>query len=894
MIGQKLAHYEVTKLLGKGGMGEVYQARDTKLDRAVALKLLPDTFARDPERLARFEREARVLASLHHPNIAAIFGLEEADGHRFLVMELAEGMDLAERIHNGPIPEDEALDIARQIAAGLEEAHEHGVVHRDLKPANIKLGSDGRVKILDFGLARAFAGETAAEENLNNSPTITAALTGGGVILGTAAYMSPEQARGKKVDRRADIWSFGVVLYEMLTGKRLFEGETISDTLAAVLRAEPDWDDLPADTHLGVVRLVQRCLERDPLKRLRDVGEARIFLESGLDDSSILSSSFVPASLPAAEAAPKRRIPVWAVAVASVFLFAGGLLLGGKVLATTDPPRLLNTVLPPPDDGGFNLLTTQPGPAMLSPDGTMAVYTVRGEDGTVRIHLRRLDSPDAVVLSGTEGAMYPFWSADSRFIGFCASDKLKKVAVGGGPPVSLCEATNMKGGSWNMDGVIIFAPDHKSGIHRVSATGGEAVAVTTFPDSSSENSHRNPRFLPDGNHFLYIARVTGGTGEQKVYVASLDGMEPKLLTTSESTAEYSEGHLLTVRENILLATPFDPKTLELGDNGVPLVEDIHILSGAACGVYSSTNDGMLLYQVSTATAEQGLEFVDLQNRRSGRIGDSGQLFRPAISPDGTQAVVGIFDTETDRDDLWLVDLESGLKTRFTFAPGTERNAIWTPDGTEVVYTAEVDSLRQIVRQPVEGFGDPVTVYETTRELVTSQVTPDGSSVIFSQENPETDFDVMSIPITGGDPTDLVQGERVQAAGRVSPDGRWLATTDQTPGELQIFVRPTSGSNRKWQVSQDGAVYPFWSPRGDYLYFIEFSGQVVRVPVDAPGSTFRVGAPEDVMTVPPPEAMGIAVSLHPDGERVLFVSGDVSGDEKGYLRLVTDWQAGLAQ
>ena len=676
MIGKTLLHYEILQKLGAGGMGEVYQARDTKLGREVALKLLPQDMARDAERMSRFRREAKVLASLQHHNIAGIFGLEEDDSQVFLAMELAEGTDLSNRIQQGPIPEDEVLDIARQLAAGLEEAHEQGIVHRDLKPANIKLGSDGKVKILDFGLARAFAGETAGEENLANSPTITATMSQGGVILGTAAYMSPEQARGKPVDRRADIWSFGVVLFEMLTGKQIFEGETVSDTLAAVLRADLEWDRLPEDISPGMRHLLERCLERDPLRRLRDIGEARIFLDAGAKDSSLLASS---ASILAGstdiygENGGRKSIPIWAaIVMAGVFAIAGT-LVGWQVLNGSEPPPLFNTTLPAPTDGVFHLLSARPGPAAISPDGTMVVYSMRDQAGQVHLYLRRLDQPDGSVLSGTSSAAYPFWSPDSRYIGFFSNDesKLKKIAVSGGPPVTLCSTTNMKGGTWNEGDVILFAPTANSEIHRVSASGGEPDTVTTLNSEGGENSHRHPRFLPDGKQFLFLARMSGNK-ENQVYLASLDGGEPRRVVTSQVAAEYSMGSLLTVREGILLAAPFDLSSGELGE-AVPLVENILMITqGAACAVFSSTLGGMLAYQVSTGVMERALEWVGAADAKLGLVGDPGDLFRPRISPDGTQAVVEVLDPDSDTNGPLAGESGNGTSQPLHFWPGKRR------------------------------------------------------------------------------------------------------------------------------------------------------------------------------------------------------------------------------
>jgi Tol biopolymer transport system component len=891
-----LAHFRVESLIGKGGMGEVYRARDTKLDRDVALKLLPETFATDPERLARFRREARVLASLQHPGIAGIFGLEEDAGRVFLAMELAEGADLSARIARGPLPEDEVIDLARQIAAGLEEAHEKGIIHRDLKPANVKLGEDGRIKILDFGLARAFTGEPAVEQDMEMSPTITAAMTQGGAILGTAGYMSPEQARGRSLDRRADIWSFGVVVFEMLAGRRLFDGDTISDTLASVLKDDVAWDRLPEDTSPGLRRLLERCLERDPRRRLRDIGEARVFLESGAADASFLSSSSsilgpLPGDL---ETPAPRRARAIGGAIALVAIAAvAGVLVGWQLLARPQSPPVYNLAMPAPAGSVYNFSTARPGPPRVSPDGSMVVFAAREGSAPAVLHLRRLANPYSTPMAGTERGLYPFWSADSRMIGFGTEDgRLRRVPVDGGPPVTLCDAGNMKGATTNADGVILFAPEAGTGIFRVASSGGTPVAVTTLDRDAGHDSHRHPRFLPGGEQFLFQARRAGAQVEEHdIYLGSLDGGEPRLVARSQTQAEYSRGHLLTVREGTLLATPFDPANAELGE-AVPLVEGIVVDAGAALGLFSSTEDGTLVYLVGTGDREQSLEWLGAGDVRLGRFGDPGLLLRPRISPDGRRAVVEIRDTDPAEGDLWLVDLESGLRTRFTFERGYEGSGVWTPDGSRIVYTAVADSVSRIVVRPVEGTGAPTTLYEFEGEVGVTGIAPDARTLLLAQRDPETDFNVYTLPIEGGTPTLVIATPLVDYAAQISPDGRWMVYGSGRGMDWDVFVRPVSGGERRWQISEEAGLYPFWGPRGDRIYYVATSGQLHGVEVDGSSGTFRTGAREPFAMISPPGAGGQYVSMHPDGERLLVVSGALSENEDADLQLVTDWVRGL--
>ncbi|MBI3694947.1 MAG: serine/threonine-protein kinase [Acidobacteria bacterium] len=517
--GTRLGPYEIVASLGAGGMGEVYRARDARLGRDVALKVLPEVFAKDAERMARFEREAQVLASLNHPNIAALYGLEESGGVRALVMELVEGPTLAERIEDGPIPIDEALPIARQIAEALEAAHEKGIIHRDLKPSNVKVKADGAVKVLDFGLAKALEDDPASSD-VRNSPTLSLAATRAGVILGTAAYMPPEQAKGKPVDRRADIWAFGVVLFEMLTGQQLFAGETAGDTLAAVIKDEPKWDRLPESTPPAIRKLLRRCLDRDPRRRLRDIGEARLVIED------------VMAGAPAEEPSPRPRVSA-SPRLAVSWVVAGALLISTLVLAflyfgeTPPAERVMRYSVPAPEKASIHSFA-------ISPDGRYLAIAATAQ-GKRYLWVRALDALQPQLLPGTEEAANPFWSPDSRWIGFFAQGKLKKIAVSGGPAQTLCDAAAGRGGAWNRDGVILFAPSPTGPLFRVSAVGGVPVQVAK---AEGGGTHRNPVFLPDGRRFLY--QVTGGTADKAgVHVASLDGVAPRRVLADISNVAYA-------------------------------------------------------------------------------------------------------------------------------------------------------------------------------------------------------------------------------------------------------------------------------------------------------------------------------------------------------------------
>jgi Tol biopolymer transport system component len=899
MIGKSLLHYEIKSSLGKGGMGEVFCARDTKLGRDVAIKVLPAELSGDAEREARFQREARALASLQHPNVASVYGFEEVDGVRFLVMELVLGDELSARMAKGPIPLKEALGIARQIAAGLEAAHDNGIVHRDLKPANIMMTPEGDIKILDFGLAQAWFGDAATGTESSSAPTITAAMTQAGTILGTAAYMSPEQARGAGVDRRTDIWAFGVILFEMLSGQRLFQGDTVSDTLAAVLRAEPEWDALPLAESPALGRLLARCLERNPKQRLRDIGEARIFLQD--DDASGSHLSFSTAFRDPVSA-PRGRapLPLLPTALLAVACLAVGAMVGWKVLASPEPAPVLHTMVPPPIDTDYDLDSTAPGPGMLSPDGTMLVFTAIDASGASKLYLRHLSKGDSVGLSGTESAAYPFWSPDSRFIAFfdMRGAKLRKVAVGGGPPVTLCTAPNGKGGTWNRDGDIVFAPDFNTAIHRVPAIGGDPVALTRV--GPEHDSHRHPRFLPDGQRFLFTARASSSVGVNSVFLASLDtAVAPRVIAETEGHADYLDGHLLTVREDVLMATPWTPEQERVSEVGIPLVENILLMPGAAVGVFSPTPTGMLAFQTGASTdAVRMLSWIDLEHGGTSQIGAPAQFYHPVISPDGTRAMVEMHGESSEGIDLWLVDLGTGLLTRFTFAVGDERLPCWSHDSRTVYYMSSADGMSRIIAQPVEGQGGATILAESDRGLLPSSVAPADRDLLINLIRSDGIIEMQRLALDGegAEPVTIVSAvDQSKGGGVYSPDGRWIAYNEQTAAGWDVFVMPAAGGTRKWQITTDGSVYPRWNREGTELWVSRFNGELRVYEVDGTGDTFRVGAYRAGPTVSPPDGTGRYYDLHPDGKRILHTGVDPTyRAEVSFIRLVTDWKRGLVQ
>jgi Tol biopolymer transport system component len=665
--GTRFGFYEVTAQIGEGGMGQVYRATDTKLKRQVAIKILPTSLAADHDRLARFQREAEVLASLNHPNIAAIYGLEESGGMAALVMELVEGDDLSQRIARGAMPTDEALPIAKQIADALEAAHEQGIIHRDLKPANIKVRNDGTVKVLDFGLAKAMDPIGALSASASMSPTITTpAMTQAGMILGTAEYMSPEQARGRTVDKRADIWSVGAVLFEMLTGRRPFDGEDMTEVLGAVVRLEPQWNALPSEVPAPVRTLLQSCLVKDPRRRVADISTALFVLDKA---ESLAAPALTNSAAPALSSEPPGRLAWVALAVAAVVLLA---------MAVPTVRYLRETPPPAPPETRVEIVTPateRPTDFALSPDGRQIVFVASG-DGASRLWLRSLATTMAQPLASTEGATAPFWSPDSRSIGFFAGNALKRLDLGGGAPQTLAPVITSRGGTWNADGVIVFAPSVVAPLMRVSATGGAAVALTTH--SPMPRVYAAPYFLPDGRRFLFSLR--GGPDTVGIYLAGLDGNAPTRLTPAESAGVFlPSGWLLWVRAGTLVAQRLDVAKAALTGEQVTLADGVAV-DGLFRSAVSVAATGLVAYR--TGAGNRQLTWVDPSGTARGTVGDpDATLLTPRVSPDGRRVVVS--RTVQGNQDLWLLD---GARTsRLTFDPAVDQFPVWSPDSTRIVF-----------------------------------------------------------------------------------------------------------------------------------------------------------------------------------------------------------------
>ena len=827
--GERVGSYTILAALGSGGMGDVFRARDAALGRDVAIKVLPPIFTNDTERLTRFEREARVLAALNHPNIAHIHGLADAHGVRAFVMELVDGPTLADRISRGPIPVTESLSIAKQIAEALEAAHEHGIIHRDLKPANIKVRPDGIVKVLDFGLAKGFNPRGATSDNDTMSPTMTLDATNAGVILGTPAYMAPEQARGQTIDKRSDIWAFGCFLYEMLTGRPPFEGEDLASTLASVLERKPDWTRLPANVPARVRDLLRLCLEKNPKNRRRDAGDLRIDIERALD----------PASETPAVRAPASRV-AWGVAAVAILAVAVLTMPAIRYLRQTPAPSAVEVrreINPPPQSAPLEFA--------LSPNDEYIVFVASG-DGRRRLWLRDLNTLDAHPLEGTDGAAYPWWSPDSRSIGYFASRKLYRIDLDGGLPQPLADAALGGGGTWNADGTILFAPAGDARpLVRIDVKSGQSEEVTRL-DPPRQVGHQSPYFLPDGRHFLFLAHGT----EPGIYLGTLDGGAPKRLMASDVAAAYLEPNLVVfVQQGALMARRLDVERGELTGAAMTLADAVGYDVGYKRGAFSVSAAGSLLYQ--SGIVERDLFWVDRTTEKSSIVPrvnapDVNRVANPDVSRDG-QVTMSV-DSQKNVD-IWTLDPVGGRSTRLTNHPELDAFSIWSPDATRIVFSSRREGKPQIYITPsTSGPGSEtllLRLLEGESALIPADWSRDGRFLLYTVIDANTGGDLWMLDMKGNrwPVVNTPAGER---NGQFSPDGQWLAYETNETGRPQIWVAKLSDPTDRRPVSTSGGMWPRWHPKGEELYFIAPDAKLMAVPIttrkQANGSKIGMGTP----------------------------------------------------
>jgi serine/threonine-protein kinase len=849
-------------------MGEVYRALDKKLNREVAIKVLPAALSNDAQYMARFEREAQTLAVLNHPNIATVYGIEQGA----LVMELVEGANLC-----GPLPLDEAIPIFRQIADGLEAAHERGIVHRDLKPANIKLTPAGVVKILDFGLAKTIdATPSAPGSNPTISPTLSLAMTQAGMILGTAAYMSPEQARGKPVDKRSDIWSFGVVFYEILTGRQLFGGgETVTDTLASVVKDTPDLTALPPSTPANIRRLLDRCLRKDVKTRLRDIGEARVFLDE-----------------PAAQiqAPARHRWMPWALLGAAALLAIGlaGLLWRATRPAALRPLIRMNVEIAP----DMPLERAAAGNMLaLSPDGARLAVTLRGADGKVRLYTRLLNQSQVTPLAGTENASYPFFSPDGDWIGFFADGKLKKIAVEGGAVVTLCDAPLGRGASWGDDGNIIAALNSTAVLSRIPSAGGTPAPVTKL--NAGERTHRWPQVLPGSQAVLFTASgSTGSYDDANIDVVSLQtgerktvhhgGFSPRYLPTSAGA-----GHLIYLHQSTLFAVPFDPGHLAATGAPAPILEDVS--SNTAAGgdfafAGSPNGSGTFVYLAGKGQIGWSISWVDRSGKTEPLHAPPGVYATLRFSPDGKRLAFSIGSGQGT--DIWVKDLDRDTPSRLSFLSGTNRNPVWTPDGKNIVFQSANAAAPGLYWVRSDGSGETQRLTDGNPGETPYSFSPDGKRLAFYQRGNGDSADIFTALVEGdaahpklGKPELFLGTPFGEFNPAFSPDGRWLAYLSDESGTGEVYVRPFPGPGGRWQISTGGGIFPVWSRDGRELLFETPDRRVMAVSYSGKGDSFSAGKPRAWAETRLRAALGGVYDLAPDGKRLAAMLADDANGEK---------------
>jgi serine/threonine protein kinase/Tol biopolymer transport system component len=874
--GSKLGHYEIIAAIGAGGMGEVYRAADTRLKRQVAIKILPSALALDPDRMSRFEREARLLASLDHANIGAIYGIEESDGAKALILALIEGPTLADRIATGPIPPDEAIPLARQMAEAIEYAHDRGVIHRDLKPANVKITPEGAVKVLDFGLAKALSGESDDYPSPSNSPTFSPTLsiraTQAGMILGTAAYMAPEQAKGKAVDRRADIWAFGVVFFEMLTGNAPFNGDTAAEIIASTLKEEPNLDRLPPGTPPAIRRLIQRCLHKDPKRRLQAIGEARIALSDPLEGPA---AAGLPEARPAPAVSRSGWLP-WAVAGLLLAITAGTLFFHFRETRPTLVRGRFQLVL---EGSRFRFWS-------LSPDGRAAAYTSGdAQGGTAAISIRYLDSLQPRLLPGTEGASYPFWSPDGEYLGFFAQGKLKKIALAGGPPQTICDAPTGRGGSWNRDGVIVFSPVITGGLCRVSADGGAPVQLTT--------TGRFPEFIQGSKRFLAL-NLDGRGG---LSATSIDGGAPTPILQDSSRAIYVPppagdrlGHLLFVRGTTLMAQPFDAAGLAVKGNAIALAENIGQSGNVGYGGFAASENGVLLTATNDASELRTIKWLDRSGKVLESIGEPLAYLGMALAPDGKRLATAVIRNGSD---IWIQDLQRGLPAKFTFT-GNVREPTWSPRGDFLVFATRTFSA-DFYRKRSNGEGSEELLFRAGSNGLPSDISPDGKWLVYSQEGDKTKDDLLLLPLEGErKPVVYLESPFNERGAQFSPDGKWMAYSSDESGRFQVYVQPIPATGAKRQVSTNGGGGPRWRRDGTELFYRSADAKLMAVPVARSASGFDFGAPRQLFdTSLPVGGREFGFQPSPDGQRFLApLDAEPGTAAQPRIEVQINWQSGL--
>jgi Tol biopolymer transport system component len=882
--GARLGPYEILAPLGAGGMGEVYRARDTRLERTVAVKVLSAAMSSSPEVRQRFEREAKTISKLSHPHICALYDVGREGQTDYLVMELLEGETLTERLAKGAVPVDQTLRYGQEIAGALDKAHRQGIVHRDLKPGNVMLTKSG-VKLLDFGLAKGFEGPKE-QGNLTSLPT-RQGLTQEGTILGTFQYMAPEQLEGKDADARTDIFAFGATLYEMATGKKAFSGATQASLIGAILHMEPQSisAEQPASPP-ALDRIVRTCLAKDPEDRWQSAADIKRELRWIAEGSA----DGIAAPTAAGSMRRNRERLAWVLAVFALLSTMG--LAFVHFREAPIEPRPVRFVVFPPDQ-----TTHGGGPAApqsaVSPDGRYLAFVATTLDRTSQLWVRPLESLAAQKLTGTEDASYPFWSPDSRFIGFFTPGKLKKVDVFGGPPQALCDAPDGNGGTWNRNGVIVFAPDRWGGLARVSATGGIPAAITALDRRRQETAHVWPQFLPDGRHFLYLV-LSGRRENRGIYIHSLASENAGLVLRTEVRAAYTPpGYLLFVRQGTLMAQRFDPNRLQLTGEPVRVAEQVSYNPSNGRNTLTASENGVIAYRIGNTGGVPMSELVwfDREGNRIGPAAEAGLYVRPRLSPDGKRIAVQRRDPQTGTDDIWLVDLARSTVSRLTFDPSSQTHPTWSPDGSRIVFTSDQDGLSNLYQRLSSGAGGEELLLSSDTSKYVTDWSPDGRFIAYEEMGSGTGSDLWVLPLSGDrKPIPFLRTEFYEGQGQFSPDGRWMAYVSNESGRAEVYVQAFPASGGKWQISTAGGFFPRWRGDGKELFYRAADRKIMAVSVQA-DSTLRVGQPRALFEIRVSDVPVNPYTVSADGQRFL-VNTPTEESNASPITVVLNWTAEL--
>lgn len=881
--GQTLQHYKIVEKIGAGGMGEVWKAEDTRLGRDVAIKVLPEGYADNEQFLARFEREAKAISSLNHPNICTLHDIGNEEGIRFLVMELMEGESLADRLKSGPLPVDQVLTFGTQIAAGLDAAHRQGIVHRDLKPDNVFLTPSG-AKLLDFGLAKASTGLLASDGNLATMTSVPTEhpLTEAGTIMGTFQYMAPEQLEGMEADARTDIFALGAILYEMATGKPPFEGKGRASLIAAIIEREPaPISTVQPLTPPALERVTSVCLKKKPDERWQTAHDVKLNLDWIHEGGSVAG---VPAPVAARR---KSREKMW-WAIAAVLLLAAlsaGWIAVTRGQALKDKRKIIASITAP-EESRFQTFGSNIGALTLSPDGKWMTFVASSPDEKRRLFLRPLNSGAAQPLAGTEGAAFPFWSTDSRQIGFFAAGKLKKIDRNGGAAITICEASDGRGGTWSRDDVILFAPDTQSPLHRISAGGGKSEPVTELESGRNETTHRFPWFLPDGEHYLYVRAshaLPSGDDGNGLWVGSLGADEPKRIMQSASNALYAEGHLFYVRDNFLMAIPFSSSSLELTGDPFAVGEMVAYLPNFFKGAFAVSENGMVAFNHGFAL-DSTMTWMDREGKALGTLGEVAQHDMIRLSPDGKKLATTIIDPSTGTGDLWVYDVARQVKSRLTFSEMNDQEPIWSPDSKQIVYQSAGSGVGDLFIRPANGSEDAELLYATEQIEVPQDWSNDGKYILFDHGSGK--FDVWVLPLEEGqEPFPLVEGPFDEGYARFSPDGKWVAYISNESGKYEMYATRFPSGEGKWQLSVGGADWVIgWKGDGSEISYMDLQGKVARV-----GLSLGTDLVADIPEVLFPTRTARTYAATSEGDR--FIIGVPEAPVSTYpITLIVNWQA----